>query len=185
MTLFERMLARSSTAKQPDGKINKADKSDSVRPVKHLLVRYNDHLKADGFTDTVTAHMQVIKGKGSVWFGKIGKTIRKDYPAYVKGEKRPVYVFFLKSNRQKCEMYRSRIIDLTMDDVRLSNEKKYVPEYYSQAVHDVGVWIKVDTFEKVSKNDIAKIIVSSSRSPITESLVSTSGTMFVEIVDGK
>lgn len=185
MKLFERMLSRPTAMVEKETKEKDGLKVKKKAAVKHLLVRYNDHLKSKNFPGTIVAHLEIAQKLGYVWFGKIGKTIRKDYITYVKNEKRPVFVYFLKTKAKNCELYQARILDITTNDVRLTPEKKHVPEYYQETISEVGFWIKIGDLEKKSTEIMTNIIVSSSRSPLLESLVSVAGVMFVETESNK
>lgn len=171
-------------------KVKKEKKKKVELPVRHLFLRYGDHLLKDGL-GTIQLHQDVVEKMGYVWYGKFGNHIREEHVERINNEKEPVYAYFFKrmGGRQKpklatSKLYRGRILAVTNNDIRLTDEKEYVPSYYSDLGVDIGFWLKIEGFEKVSGHFLRELVVTSSRSPLLESIGSSNGLMYVHVEKG-
>ena len=147
---------------------------------KHILLRYNDHLKYD----TIKCHKEVIDQSGYVWFGKIGSPVSKEYIASCKGlinSEQKIELFLLKSKSNKNTLYKTNILDLTNSDLTKSTERNFIPEYYRDANYNIKCWFKLNRFLKLPTSYLGKLSVSSSGMSVLESInTSMSGILYVE-----
>ena len=131
------------------------------------------------------AHKNVISQNGYVWFGKVGKPITEKYIPYVKDKiknNEKVYVLFLKQNKNLLDVYKSEIIDITREDIRKTEEYNLIPEYYRDQPFSIGFWLKLQSFERLTTTFLNKVVVSSSKMKISNSLGSTAGSMYIEFL---
>lgn len=171
MDIFERILSKAGPNRP--GEENKKIK----RLTKHILIRYNDQLKRK----TIFEHEECVRKNGFVWFGKIGRPISKTYLDYVQKTEPKPFIFFYKTTKQQSELFYSQLIEVSLDDIRETKEKKYIPSYYRDSDLEFGVWFKVGKFTELKTKWLQHMIVHTSRAPIIHGLASSAGAFFVEI----
>lgn len=146
----------------------------------HLLIRFSDNLFSVG--DVISLHQQVIKEKGSVWFGKLGNPIAQRHIDRINMQcqnKIPSFLFLVKGNRRKSTFYRTRIERLSSSPPK--NDKELIPKYYSdlKILKRMKFWAKLSDIKPIDESEIQNIQVIGSVLEIGETLVRSSSGHFL------
>ena len=118
---------------------------------------------ADGFAPpegTISAHEQVIKQLGYVWYGKLGAPLSEKTISTVMANEKPQILLI---HSGKFDRYWACISEIR----RGVPNKDAVPAYYRDIADTIKCWFKVICFEKASADVMAKCVVASSGVPLS------------------
>lgn len=151
-----------------------------AKNTQHLVVRFSDSLYKG--IDTIREHDLVIKEKGTVWFGKVGRSLAQPKIRILNNQiERNVttYLFLVHRRKGGYEWKKATLERVALTVPR--NEKSVIPAYYKKHGIDEqsSVWFKVSKIGNPSKSDIQKCHVVSSNKPIGETLYKSMYAMFM------
>lgn len=151
-----------------------------AKNAQHVVVRFSDSLYKG--IDTIREHELVIKEKGSVWFGKVGRSLAQPKMRILNDQiERNITTYLFLVHRRKGGYGWKKA---TLERVALTvprNEKSLVPAYYKKHRIDgqSSIWFKVSKISNPSQPDIQKCHVVSSNKPIGETLYKSMYAMFM------
>jgi hypothetical protein len=146
----------------------------------HLLMRFSD--KIGQIADTIEAHSDVIKKRGSVWYGKMGKTLGPDKVRRINAQTKkriPTFLYLIQKAPRAYEVYRGTILEIVRE--LPTGQRGFVPKYYeaNRLEEYIRLWIKLSNLKSVPFTDITKYVISSSGSPALVSLGQSMAALFV------
>ncbi len=151
-----------------------------IKGTNHIVVRFSDSL-FEGIS-TIREHELIIKNKGSVWFGKLGRPLAKkkiDILNKQINSNEKTYLLLVQK-KKKGYMWTQAVLDKVANSVG-KNEIKLTPPYYKQ--HDIdkqsSVWFKVSKLYTPPSLDMKKCYIVSSNNPIDKTLYCSMYSMFM------
>lgn len=151
-----------------------------AKNVQHLVVRFSDSLYKG--IDTIREHKLVIKDKGAVWFGKLGRPLAKRKIEILNGQiKKNIKTYlFLVQTKKAGYIWTKAILEKVVTELA-KNDTTLIPSYYNQ--HNINeqssIWFKVSKLYTPSKSDIQECYVVSSKKQINTTLNSSIAAMFM------
>ena len=128
--------------------------------MKTIALRYSDnYAPADG---TIIEHQKIIDANGYVWYGKFGNKISPSVVEDILASREPK-IIFIKSGFS--ELFYAYIQDIQYN----LNDYTSVPKYYKADYGRVGVWFKINKFEKINMEEIKKYYIVSSKKRLDDS----------------
>lgn len=150
--------------------------ADRNAPHEHALtVRYGEHFAPP--EGTIAAHLRVIENHGFVWFGKMGSPMARARIEVLNRqivEGTPTYLVLVRARANGRTVHLCRISDMSRE--RPTDEAS-IPAYY-RSRPGVGVWIRLTSIQSASPAVLAKLQVSSSSSPLTQTLAASAKSFF-------
>jgi len=110
---------------------------------------------------TIQAHQEVIEKYGYVWYGKLGNRISNKVAESILSNADPK-ILLIRSGR--LERYWAHVVDITYS----TPLDEAIPQYYRNTAREFKCWFKVARVEKAEKDVMAKCIVPSSGSSLSE-----------------
>ena len=151
-----------------------------AKKAQHLVVRFSDSLfKGIG---TIREHKLVIKDKGAVWFGKLGRPLAKRKIEILNGQiKKNIRTYlFLVQTKKTGYIWTKAILEKVATEL-VKKDTTLIPSYYKR--HNIdgqsSIWFKVSKLYTPSKSDIQKCYVVSSKKPINITLNRSIAAMFM------
>ena len=146
----------------------------------HLLIRYSDNLYK--INDVSEEHNNVISLYGSVWFGKVGKTLGLPHIEKIKKQitkSEPSYLLLVQRVGKKYSTYRGRINDLSRSFPKAS--ENLIPSYYFSKglIDNINLWINISELLLMEGDYLRNFRVISSIMTIEETLSSSMAALFI------
>lgn len=148
----------------------------SSRPI-HLLMRYSDKFS----DDTIAAHLDVVRRKGSVWLGKMGKTLARQHVKALNEQcsnKVPTYVFLVQKLPGGYEVYQASLAEVSRS---FPEDQKLIPPYYDKQkiTSYVRLWQRVTAIKKVDSAVLKRLHIVTSGSPAADSIRQSMAALFI------
>ena len=144
--------------------------------MKHIVVRYSEKFGA-----TIDLHNKVAQENGFVWFGKMGSTIANRWirifdEQLSRGQN--TFLFLVRRDGTRYVFHKARILQIQRDSVPATTE---MPGYYADhnLIRQMSCFFKIDLLKPCLKNEIEKIRLASSGSPVTETLSGSMAGLFI------
>lgn len=154
--------------------------------IQHLVVRFSDSLY-EGI-DTIQEHKLVIRDKGAVWFGKLGRPLAKRQIEILNGQiqKNIKTYLFLVQTKKANYIWTKAILDKVATELD-KNDTTLIPSYYKHhnIIEQSSIWFKVTKLYTPSKSDIHKCYVVSSKKPINTTLNRSIASIFMVYFEDK
>ena len=148
------------------------------------MMRYSDSLM--GVENTIAEHESVIKKRGAVWVGKVGKALGSVHIAALNKQCResPGAYLFLVQNRGRpghadYVFHRGQLESVAAS--LPSSERKLLPRYYlTRGIEQQAtLWCKVTRLTQVTAASMAEYHVASSQRPVFNALTKSLAALFV------
>jgi hypothetical protein len=148
----------------------------SSRPL-HLLMRYSDKFS----DDTIAAHLDVIERKGSVWLGKMGKTLARHHVKTLNeqcGKKIPTYVFLVQKSRGGYEVYRGSLAEVSRT---FPENQKLIPSYYDRQkiTSYIRLWQRLTDIKKMDSAVLKRLHIATSGSSAADTIRQSMAALFI------
>ena len=146
----------------------------------HLLMRFSDELTGVG--DTIAAHDAIINRRGSVWIGKMGKTLGRPHVDRINkqcNESIPTYLYLVKKSREGYTLYQGTVLEVCR---RLPlKETQDVPKYYEskKLMNYMNFWAKLSEIKPVQITVLDNLLISSTQMSASYSLRRSMAALFV------
>ena len=127
---------------------------------------------------TISAHEEVIKEFGFVWYGKLGSAISESNIRVILSNEEPKILLI---HSGKTDRYWAYVTDIK----RSLKEYEQVPEYYRNRFEYFHTWFKVVKFEKAEKTVMKNCYVNSSNKPLSEASRHSMSPYFIIRVDNQ
>lgn len=136
---------------------------------KILVLRYGTNI----LKDCMEKHLEVLEKHGCCWFAKLGRSPSSKILKEVFGEGTGVVILYARGGCYVCE------VSEYSDKKPVSN----MPEYYQEYIFDEGLmpsmYFKIDKMEKIPSDDLNRLVVSSSRNYLIETLNRSMNSFFM------
>jgi hypothetical protein len=148
----------------------------SSRPL-HLLMRYSDK-----FSDnTIAAHLDVVSRKGSVWLGKMGKTLARRHVKTLNEQcsnKIPTYVFLVQRLPGGYEVYQARLAEVSRS---FPEDQKLIPPYYDKQkiTSYIRLWQRVTAIKKIDSAVLKRLHIATSGSSAADTIRQSMAALFI------
>lgn len=141
---------------------------------KILVLRYGTNI----LQNCIEEHIKVCEDNGFCWFGKIGRAPSvKAINDVFENEKGAVILY------SKDECYLCKAEGISYDQPKCG-----YPSYYDDYIYNKGLspsmYVKLTSIEKISTNDLEKLVVSSSKNKLITTLNKSMNSFFVAEVVG-
>lgn len=148
----------------------------------HLLAKFSDQL---GFTsDTIAEHNKVIKDKGAVWFGKLGRRLGKEPLECLNQQCAhgiPTYLYLVQRREGTFQVFRGNVLEMTYTSGLHS--RHLIPAYYQQhrLTENIHFWVRLSHIKRVNDGEsaLSKLILPTTGFPILRTLLKSMNPMFV------
>lgn len=127
--------------------------------MKTIALRFGEHFAPE--CGTISAHEEIIKKIGYVWYGKMGASVSDKMISEIMSAEVPK-ILLIRSG--KTERYWAKIEKIQHD----VPNKMEIPEYYRDTAGTFKTWFKVIAFEIATKDVMSKCVVASSGNPLGE-----------------
>ena len=143
--------------------------------MKTIALRYAENFSPEG--GTITAHEEIIREKGYVWYGKLGTAVGTDKVRIILSASAPRILLIQSGKTGRHWAY--------IDDIqRKCPDPEAIPEYYRNDRDKFGCWFRVIRFEKTPANIMSQCTVVSSGAELGHaSHYSMSPYFFIEAPD--
>jgi hypothetical protein len=145
----------------------------------HLLMRFSDKLGA--IENTIQAHTEVIKKKGSVWFGKIGKTLGNERVERINQQCADgvvTHLYLVQKSSKVYQVFRGTIAHVSKDLTK--EEKALLPQYYdvNDLTRYMKLWVKLTNLQQASLAELSFLRVATSGGDMRETLRTSMAAIF-------
>lgn len=134
---------------------------------KVLLIKYSDmYIK-----DSINAHLEVLKLKGSCWFGKFGaKTSEKNIKKIMNSDS-PKIILTHKKNFYIC----------AIEKITTEPPTKNYPSYYDEynIKKDMTIFFKINKIIKLDNSYLEYFVVNSSLNPLANAINQSMASQFL------
>jgi hypothetical protein len=151
----------------------------NLEPI-HILMRFSDKLGA--IEDTIEVHNKIIEKRGSVWFGKMGKTLGVPHVERINKQREEgisTHLYLVQKSPKVYEVYRGIVI--TARRTCPIKEKNLIPDYYEQnhILKYMRLWIKLSKLEQMEPVILRNLRIANSGLPASETLRTSMAAMFI------
>jgi len=142
----------------------------------HILMRFADSMMS--IDDTIVEHQAIIKSRGAVWIGKIGKTLAELHIEKINmqcKQREKAYLFLVQKMESQYNIYRGDVMQMAR--TLPSNETAMVPKYFRNT--GASFWTKLSKLSPVQKITMGDYHIASSHRPILGTLKRSMAALFV------
>ena len=146
----------------------------------HILLRYSD--KLHGAADVIDAHKCVITDRGSVWFGKLGRTVAHKHVRKVNqqcAEGVATYLYLVQRTRQGYTVHQGDVVRMTRT---LPVEQEHlIPQYYSRSniIEHISLWTELSEIRELESGHLNSVRAVSSVVRMPETLATSMAAHFI------
>lgn len=145
----------------------------------HLLVRFSNSIITP--KDTIEEHKKIIEKYGSVWFGKMGKSLSLEKTEELGvqiSRDIPSYIFLVKGNKYKLTFFKGKIKSFALS--LPVSEMYLLPQYYSDfdIKKYVKFWVKINEIIPVQIEEFGKLKIKGSILSLRDTLLKSSSGHF-------
>ncbi|GEM_PF-3396735 len=143
----------------------------------HLLMRYSDKFS----DDTIAAHLDVVNRKGSVWLGKMGKTLARRHIKTLNEQCNnniPTYVFLVQKQPSGYEVYRASLAEVSRS---FPQDQKLIPPYYDKQkiTSYIRLWQRVTSIKEVDSAVLRRLRIATSGSSAADTIRQSMAALFI------
>ncbi len=128
--------------------------------MKTIALRFGEHFSPD--CGTISAHEEIIKRQGYVWYGKMGTPVSQKAIDNIMSMDNPK-ILLIRSG--KPERYWAYIKEI---NTTIPEDTENIPSYYRNTTEKFKTWFKVESFEEAPKDIMKNFVVSSSKQLLSD-----------------
>jgi hypothetical protein len=131
--------------------------------------------------DLVAEHDAISRSRGSVLFGRIGRGLAKEKISLICdaiGAHQKPRLYLIRKSESDYEFFRAEIIGIWGPGYK--PDISHCPAYYSELYNDITLWIEIRVFDKIRKDDLSSLRLTSTGRPILELLGTQASLMLAD-----
>jgi hypothetical protein len=143
----------------------------------HLVMRFSDSIAT---VSTIEAHLEIIARYGTVWFGKMGKTLSLTNIDTLNKQARrgiPTHLYLIKRQGQHYDVHCGKVEAVSRS---APAQKWLVPPYYDKNALSryMTLWVKLSGLLPIEEKVLSRLWLASGAT-VAETLGRTMAAMFV------